>query len=272
VSFYDCLFDTAKDGGTQPFLYSDRASANQLVNCVFDEGVDPVTARQWFVYLEPGSNGWTIVGTQFIRRSTVDADAKAIRVGASASAACYGVLVADPIIRVPAAILPPPLQIQIQRVDPGPYSECVVLGGYVEAGSSPTVTRFPLDLTDSSIRTSWIGHRRWRMPQVTLAESQSAGMSPLRLGDLLTRNEVGLKGLEARSEATSPGPSGVPLTVNRHADLNALQTIDPALLNLGSIAWVNNDGTGNGALMLCTAVSPTPPSPTHVWKKITLAP
>ena len=121
-------------------------------------------------------------------------------------------------------------------------------------------------LTDDSLKTAWISHRRWRMPQVSLEESQLPGISVPRLGDMITRTG---QGLEARTEATAPGPSGIPLTVNRYANLAALQ-IPPELLNLGTIAWVNNDGTGNGALMLCIGVSETPPSPPHTWKKITL--
>ena len=44
----------------------------------------------------------------------------------------------------------------------------------------------------------------------------------------------------------------------------------PTGYHLGTIAWVNDDGTGSGALMLCVGVSDTPRSPPHAWKKITL--
>jgi hypothetical protein len=282
ASFYDCLFDSAAEyGSLEAFLLSNQSRYCQVFNCVFDEGSTPtsppddpsVIGRRWFIDLfsdvapARGSNGWTIAGCQFIRRSAANANAQAIRVGRTGPS--WGVVVIDPVIRMPAEIAPaiPGLQIDIQNpVVPLNYDEltqCVVVGGMCEVGDPPGSTKHPFDLTtsDASLKTAWIGHRRWRIPQSPT--SQNPSLSTLRAGDLLSRPS---RSLEAFSEAKAGVPgsaaSWIPMTVNRYTDLAALNGVTTQSINLGALAWVDSPGE----LRVCTNLSPL------TWSKVTLQP
>lgn len=98
VSFYDCLFASPLSG-SQAFLLSDQAGLSQLVNCVFDDGSYAGTTLRWFVDLSANSNGWSILGCNFIRRvPSSNLLAQSIRVGSSSLGPCFGILIVDPVI------------------------------------------------------------------------------------------------------------------------------------------------------------------------------
>jgi hypothetical protein len=254
ISFHDCVFDTNLAPQTGPYVLSDGAQACRVVNCVFDEGAVNPTARYYFLDLRNGSNGWTVLNPVFVRRSLAVPDpslAQAGRIGLAG--ACYGVVIIDPVIRMPVGVAVPNLHFDIQQSE----SECVIVGGFAEVGEPPATTKFPIELTDASRRTAWISHRRWRIPRLTLAET--AGVTP-REGDLIVRD-----GWSPMTWSTqSPAASWIPLTVNRYANQAALQAIDAADVNEGMLVWVDDDGQGAGALRVCVSLAP------RTFSKVTL--
>ena len=245
--------ETPQDVGTAPYLVARDAVNCGLLNCWFEEPTT-VTSTQWFVDLGKGCHGFVILSPRFQRKLYFPGNAlMLIRVGDDTPVTggpCIGVVIVNPYVLIPNIAQAPPIgHITIRNSS----SEYTLIGGTLMTVNK---TRYPIEVLDPTTKSSWIGHRRWRLPQVGTAEN--APSASLHLGDLLCRPG---RGLEAWN-AYAPRPSWIPLTENRYANQTTLNALPASSINLGSLAWVDSESV----LKVCTSVGPPP-----TWRVVAVA-
>lgn len=229
ILLHNCVIEApAALNSTQPYLRAVDVRNCQVINAWFEEPENH-TESAWFIDLQEGCHGWTVMGPHFVRKTGVGGHLRAVRVG-TPSGPCLGVVILNPYLRRDSTEPPQPGHIEINNC----ASECLVVGGTVETGFNP-ISRFPLDVVDHSRKSGWIGHRRWILPRLDPSEDQTTGRHH---GDLVARPG---RGVEAWA-AFANGPSWLPLTDNRVPTEDALLSI--VSKNRGSMAWVDRPPAG----------------------------
>lgn len=246
VSVYDGHIETANDFGTAPFV-----TAIDAENCHFGgvwfEEAQGATSNQWFMDVGRGCNGWTVVGCYFVRQRTTGMTGalRLIRLGSCTGAPAgpvLGAAILNPVVTTTFSGDPEPGAIEIRDSS----SEVCVIGGTVMANNHPSMRRYPVDIADSSTKSTWIGPRGWRPPLVGLAQTTDNG----RLGDLLARPGRGLEMWNARGT-----PKWLPASVNRYVNEAALAEIPEKSKDPGTVVWIDNVASGASKLRVWTGTS-----------------
>ena len=249
VSFHECLADTGLTNNPLiPFLGATEARNCQVMNCLFAEGDSPLpTVTRWFIDLGANCNGWTILGTRFVRRIVGDSSAKAIRVGASGQP-CFAVVIIDPVVSLVAGV--PESQFPIELRDSA--TECMIIGGLTEIGTS----KKPMDFVDPTTKSAWIGHRRWRVPTLSNIESDAITTNRHH-GDIQVRLGQGVHAFSGL------GSTWIPMSVNRVPNESVMNGIAASAKDKGTMVWVDTPSGANSHLRIFNGTT---------WDNVSLLP
>lgn len=216
------------DAGTGAYLRGGQNTrACRVVGCTFDEADAPsLTTRQWFIELKQAAKGWSIIGCRFYRRFQLDSTVKAILVGENTGGAkaCVGITIINPMIQT--AFTPAAAPMQIETRNSTEQTEAVIIGGFLETVIGGTSTVMPLDILDGSRLTTWIGNRRWRLPQILSSENPPTAVR----GDFVNHLNRGIEAWNGESTFAA----WIPLTVNRYTNAT---DVPATSRSIGTIVW-----------------------------------
>ena len=246
ISFYDGHVETAEDKGTAPFVTGIDAENCHFGGVWFEEA-QGATSNQWFLDIGRGCNGWTIVGCYFVRQRTTGMTGalRLIRLGSctgTPAGPALGAAILNPLVTTTFSGDPEPGAIEIRDSS----SEVCVIGGTVQANNNTSMRRYPVDIADSSTKSTWIGPRGWRPPLVGLSQTLDNG----KLGDLLARPGRGLEMWNAKGT-----PKWLPASVNRYVNEVALAEIPEKSKDPGTVVWIDNVASGASKLRVWTGTS-----------------
>jgi hypothetical protein len=258
VTFIDCILDFFAnaalnlDGASDVSVHGGSIEAGQVgvgayvvgadaENCRFSgvwfEEPSNASTTRWFVDAGRNCHGWVLDSCYFVRqRSITDPDLKLVRLGACGSepgGPALGGAIINPYAFTRFTGQPARGAIEIRDS----ASEVVVIGGVVETEAGG---RYPVDVLDATTKSTWVGPRQWRLPQVGLSQTANSG----RLGDTVARPGRGPESWNA----LAGGGSWLPLTVQRYPDLEALESVPSPSRGRGSVAWLDNPPTDESQL------------------------